>query len=143
MLDLKKIKKLTVGDIAAYERHVKEEKKRELIALTKDLYGDKIPDDAVIKIEREIKAIPSIFETGEVDAEAVQYLLWLSYKKADADITLQQVGDNMDAENLHGYIEQLLPQPEELPEPETKKKRSRKAKKRTNIKKRSKRSSGN
>ncbi len=128
MLDLKKIKKLTVGDIAAYERHVKEEKKRELIALTKELYGDKIPDDAVVKIERELRSIPSIFETGDVDAEAVQYLLWLSYKKADPDITLQQIGDNMDAENLQAYIEQLLPQPEELPESETKKKKAKKKK---------------
>ena len=127
MIEVNKLSKLTVGDIAAYERHVKEERKKELIALTKELYGDNIPVDAVEKIERQLKEIPSIFDTGDVDAEAVQYLMYLAAKKTDPDITLKQIGDSMDVSLLETYVEQMMPQPEKLPQ--TKKKRKRTVKK--------------
>jgi len=108
-MDLTNLQKLTVGDIAAYEDWRREERKKELIALTRELYGTAIPPDALRQIEMELKKIPSILEDGGFDMRAAQYLFWLSLKKRDKDLTLAQVGDSLTTDKLEQYAEMLFP----------------------------------
>ena len=131
---LENMKKLDVGDITAYERRMKEQRKAELIATFKELYGDNIPDDAVLKIDRELKKIPSIFSDGEmeIDADAVQFLLWRSVMKSDPDATFESVGAEMDVEKLASYVDNILPAPSEVPIKKKAVKRARKKKQKDN-----------
>lgn len=132
---LEGLKKLDVGDITAYERHVKEQKRAELIATTKELYGENIPADAVLTIDRELKKIPSIFSENEavIDAEAVQFLLWRSVLKSDPEATLESVGKEMNTDNMMDYINEILPTPDKLPaKKKTAKKKVRKKKPKDN-----------
>ena len=133
MLD--RLKKLDVGDITAYERHVKEQKRTELIATFKELHGDNMPADAVLIINRELAKIPSIFSEGDttIDAEAVQFLLWRSVLKSDPDATLESVGNEMNTDNMMKYINEILPTPAKLEaKKKTVKKKARKKKPRDN-----------
>jgi hypothetical protein len=123
------LKKLDVGDIAAYERRIKEQRKSELIDTFKQLHGDNMPPDAVLQIDRELKKIPSIFsaEGSEIDADAVQFLLWRSVIKTSPDTTIEEVGANMNTETMMEYINKILPIPDEIPK--AKKKAVKKARK--------------
>jgi hypothetical protein len=102
-----------VGDMAAYETMKREQKRKELISSFRELYGDNMPADAVLHVDRKLTECKSIFGDGddkvEVDAEVVQFLLWRSVKKNNPDVTLEQVGQNMDIASLGKYIEQLMP----------------------------------
>jgi hypothetical protein len=122
------LKKLDVGDITAYERRMKEQRKTELIATFKELYGDNLPSDAVLQIDRELKKIPSIFseESADIDADAVQFLLWRSVLKSNDAATFDEVGKMMDVDNMAKYINEILPAPDKIT---TKKKAVKKARK--------------
>ena len=111
MLDPKKLSKLTVGDIANYERWRREQRRIDLIANVKDLYGDNVPADAFVMVEKELSKIPSLMaEDGSgFDITAAQYLFWLSFKKSDPDITMEQVGNHLEVEKLEEYSETLFP----------------------------------
>jgi hypothetical protein len=128
------LKKLDVGDITAYERYVKEQKRAELIATTQKLYGENIPEGAVLQIERELAKIPSIFSAGdtEIDAEAVQFLLWRSVLKSDPDATYESVGEMMSTDNMAEYIDKILPVPDKLPVKKKAVKKARKKKPKSN-----------
>ena len=128
MLD--RLKKLDVGDITVYERHVKEQKRAELIATTKELYGDNIPEGAVLQIERELAQIPSIFSEGEavIDAGAVQFLLWRSMLKSDPDATFESAGELLSTDNVDELINEILPVPDKLPAKKKKAARKKKLK---------------
>jgi len=117
MIALNDLKKLDVGDISAYERHVKDTRRKELIALTKELHGDNIPEGAVLKIDGELKKIPSIFsEDGAgIDADAVQFLVWRSMLKTDSGATLEQAGEVFNVDNMQAYVDKILPQSDSLP----------------------------
>ena len=125
MLDVSKLAKLTVGDIADYERWRREERKKELIAITKELYGEKIPADSLTQIEQELRRIPSIMDDNGFDITAAQYLFWRSLQKSDKDVTLEQVGNWLESDKLEEYSALLFPA--NLPEQQkktTKRKRS-------------------
>ena len=117
------LKQLNVGDLAAYETQAREQKRKELIATFKDLYGDKLPDDAVFKINRELKSVKGIFSDDEVeiDATVVQFLLWRSVRKSQPDITLEQVGEEMDMDKLGEYVESIMPSQQSVGESDKKK----------------------
>jgi hypothetical protein len=135
MIGLNDLKKLDVGDIAAYERSVKENRRKELIALTKELHGENIPSDAVMEIDRELKKIPSIFseDGADIDAEAVQFLVWRSMLKTDPDATLEQAGKMFNVSNMQDYVSKILPEPDSLPpQKKTAKKVKRKKKPKDN-----------
>lgn len=121
MIDVKKFGKLGVGDIAKYEQWQKDTRKRELIATMKELHGENIPVDSFDKIEKELRNMPSLLHDGDLDAMGIQYLLWLSLKKNDPDITLEQVGDEFDIEKSQEYIEHIFPPT--MPEKKTPRKR--------------------
>ena len=131
MLDKAKLKKLDVGDIVAFDLHRKEIKKESLISTTKELYGENIPADAVMQIERELQKVPGLMDedSGSVDIEEIQFLLWRSVLKSDPDITLEEIGKELTAENMADLITSVLPAPEKLP---TKKKTKRKKKQKDN-----------
>lgn len=130
-----KLKKLDVGDITAYERRMKEQRRAELIATFKDLYGDNMPSDAVMQIDRELKNIPSIFSEKEVviDADAIQFLLWRSLLKSDSDATFESAGEliNTDDFTIEDFNE-ILPVPDKLPAKKKKVKKARKKKPKDN-----------
>jgi len=110
---LENLKKSDVGDIAAYETWMREKKRVELVASFRELYGDKMPSDAVMQINRELGAIKSLFSDGNgdvsIDAESVQFLLWRSVIKSSPEVTLEQVGEQMTFDKLGDYIEQIMP----------------------------------
>ncbi len=114
MLQVGKLSKLTVGDVAAYERWRRDERKKKLRQITKDLHGDNIPPDALEQIERQLKMIPKLEDNEGFDVTAAQYLFWRSLSKKDPDITLEQVGEMLDAndEKLAMLSELLFPQPD-------------------------------
>lgn len=120
MLD--NLKKLDVGDIAAYETWKREKKRKELILSFRELYGDNLPSDAVMQIDRELGAIKGIFASGdvEINIEAVQYLLWRSVRKDSPDMTIEQVGEQMTTDNMGKYIEQIMPSTSKVGEGEKK-----------------------
>jgi len=108
---------LNVGDIVAFDLYRKEQKKKSLIATTKELYGENIPDDAVLKIERELQKVPGVMsENGsKVDLEEVQFLVWRSMLKDDPEITFEQAGEDLTSSNMQEYVSKILPEPEKLP----------------------------
>ena len=127
MIETARLSKLTVGDIAEYERHVKDVYKKELIDTFKEVYGDNLPADAAITINKELKKIPSIFEgSGDIDAEGVQYLIWLAIRKTNPDTTLEDIGNDMDTEKLKAYVDVIMPVADKV---STKKKTVKKRKK--------------
>lgn len=111
MLDPNKLSKLTVGDIAKYEQWRREQRRKELILNIKDIHGDNIPAEAFKMVEAELSKIPSLMdEDGSgFDITAAQYLFWLSFRKSDKDITLDQVGDNLEVDKLDKYSAMLFP----------------------------------
>jgi len=115
---------LNIGDIVAFDLFRKEQKKKSMIATTKDLYGDNIPDDAVTKIERELQKVPGIMAEGgaEVDLEEVQFLVWRSMLKQNPDITFDEAGEGLTTENMAEMVAKILPEPEKLPAKKKKKK---------------------
>ena len=109
MSDAKKLGKLTVGDIADYERWNKEKYKKQLIADMREMYPDKMPDSAFDQIQNQLKTMPTLMDDGDLDLDGIQYLLWLSMKKNDPDVTIKQVGDLFDVEKADEYISGLFP----------------------------------
>ena len=109
MIELDRLSKLTVGDIANYESWRRDKRKEELVALTKELYGDNIPADSLQQIQRELKTIPSILDDDGFDITAAQFLFWKSLSKKDKDITFDQVGQYLEADQLAKYSAMLFP----------------------------------
>ena len=110
MLD--NLKQITVADIAAYDTWAREERRKELIASFRGLYGDKVPENAAMQIDRELGAIKSMFaDSGDVsiDPATIQFLLWRSVIKTDPKATLEQVGDAMTISKLQEYTDQIMP----------------------------------
>ncbi len=130
MIDVNKFSKLGVGDIADYARYQKEELKKELIATMKDIYGDNLPDNAFSAIEDQLKKMPSLMNTGDIDAAGLQYLLWISLRKKDNSITLKQVGDEFDLGKADEYVKNLFPS--NMPEKKRPRSPVKKKKKKTN-----------
>lgn len=128
MIDFKKLGKLTVGDIANYEEWRRETRKKELIEITKELYGNKVPADCLAQINAELKRIPSIMdEDGRgFDITAAQYLFWKSIQKNEPTVTFEQVGNWLEAEKLEEYSEMLFPTPAEVPSDDEKEKEAKK-----------------
>ena len=128
MIETAKLSKLTVGDIAEYERHVKDVYKKELIEIFKEVHGDNLPVDAAIAINKELKKIPSIFESsGDIDSEGVQYLIWLAIRKSNPGVTLEDVGNDMDTEKLKAYVDLIMPVADKVPvQKKTKRKKKQK-----------------
>lgn len=101
---------LTVGDIADYEDWRKITRRKELIGITKELYGDKIPVDAVASIESEMKKIPSLMDGDGFDITAAQFLIWKSIQKIHPQATMKEVGDALDVSMLDQYAGKLFPE---------------------------------
>ena len=109
-LEASKFGKLTVGDIAKYERWKKNELKKELILTMLEIYGDKLSDNAFSQIEDQLKSTPSLLDgDGDLDVSSVQYLLWLSMQQKDKDATFEQVGSWFNLEHVKEYISFLFP----------------------------------
>ena len=111
MIEIKaeRLAKLTVGDIAEYESWRRDKRKAELIAITKELYGDNIPADSLQQIQTELKRIPSILDDNGFDITAAQFLFWKSLQKKDKDITYEQVGQYLETDKLEEYSAMLFP----------------------------------
>ena len=129
MIDSSKIGKLTVGDIADYEQWRRERRKKELIGIVKELYGDNIPDSAMSQIEQGLRQIPSITDDDGFDLTAAQFLFWKAMSKKDPDLTMAQVSKMLDVDEIEQYSELLfpanLPQKKRRRNPVKKKKASR------------------
>jgi len=128
MLDVGRLKLLGVGDIVEHQRHKKELRKKEIIENAKDLYGDNIPDSIFDYLERQLKLIPKVETAETLSPEDIQYLVWLSLRKNDPDVTLKQAGDWLNLDELDLYVSKIFPAPETLPE-KTKKSKKKVAKK--------------
>ena len=126
MLEIDKLRKLTVGDLVEFQRHKKEERKREIIESVKSLHGDAVPESALAFIENQLKQIPKVEDSDALGLEEIQYLVWMSMRKSDADITLKQVGEHLNTDKLQDYVNAMLPQADTVP---TKKKTVKKRKK--------------
>jgi hypothetical protein len=109
VLDFTKMSKLTVGDIADYEEWRRESRRKELITMTKELYGENIPPDALTQIQRELSKIPSIMTDDGFDITAARYLFWKSLSKTDKIITLNDVGEHLETDKLDQYTALLFP----------------------------------
>ena len=109
MLDFTKMSKLTVGDIADYEEWRREERRKELIQMTKELYGDKIPADALTRIQSELSKIPSVMSDDGFDLTAARYLFWKALSKTDKTITIGDVGEHLETDRLEEYTAMLFP----------------------------------
>jgi hypothetical protein len=129
------LKKLDVGDLTVYERWIKEQKRKELITTFKGLYGDDMPADAVLQIDRELGKIKGIMESGKVEItlEMAQFLVWRSLLKSDPDITFESAGEELSLDNMGDLIDSILPVPDKLPtKKKTVKKKVRKKKRKDN-----------
>lgn len=133
MLD--RLKKLNVGDITVYERWIKDQRRAELIKTTQELYGDNIPEDAVLKIDRELKKVVSILDSGKVEVtlEMAQFLVWRSMLKTNPEATFESAGELLSTDNVGELIDEIMPTPAALPtKKKTAKKKVRKKKLRDN-----------
>lgn len=132
---LERLKKLDVGDITVYERWVKDQRRAEIIATVKAVHGDDIPADTVMMIDRELKKIASILESGKVEItlEMAQFLVWRSMLKSDPEATFESAGELLSTDNVGELIDQIMPTPAKLPtKKKTVKKKVRKKKPRDN-----------
>jgi hypothetical protein len=115
MIEVSKLRKLGVGDIVEFQRYKKEERKKELIATIKDLYGDNIPADMLGYVEQQLKLVPKLEDGVSLTFEEMQYMVWMSLRKSDPDATLKQVGEQLETDNLDKYISAILPQADTIP----------------------------
>ena len=102
------LSKLTVGDIADYERWRKDERKKELIELTREVYSDNIPVDVLPQIEQQLKQLPGLDNIDDISMKDACYLIWLSGKKTDPDLTLEQAGKQIDIDKLGDMMGKLF-----------------------------------
>ena len=124
--------KLTVGDINAFDRYRKDERRSELISITRELYKDgDIPDGEVSRIEREIQNTQGLDQGPNPSMGEVIFLIWRSLLKSNPDISLEEVGNDLDIEQMNEVIDGILPQDDKLPT-KAKKKTVRKKKQKDN-----------
>jgi hypothetical protein len=127
---LGKLKKLTVGDISAFDRYRKDERKTQLIAITCEIYKDgNIPEGEVSRIEREIQKTQGIESNPNVTIDEIQFLIWRSMLKTNPDTSLEDVGNDLSMDNMTKRLDEIMPTDDKLP---TKKKTVRKKKKKNN-----------
>jgi hypothetical protein len=128
---LGKLKKLTVGDINAFDRYRKDMRKKELIAITREVYaGRDIPDGEISRIEREIQTTQNINDNPEVTLDEIQFLIYRSLLKSNPDISLEDVGQELSMEKMTGMLDKILPTDDKIVT--AKKKTVRKKKKKDN-----------
>ena len=112
-----KYSKLTVGDINAFDRYRKDERRKELISITRELYGDNIPDGEVPRIEREIQKTQGLETKPSMSLDEIIFLLWRSMLKSDPDISLKEAGDQLkiNDDDIGELLASVLPTDNKLP----------------------------
>lgn len=103
----RKIGVLTLGDFADFEFYVKEQRKDDILATAKKVYGDDIPPEIVDKMitpptEKEIEAMQ-----GSI--EGVAYLLYLALKKFDASLTRANVKEIVTLDDIDMLTKAIVP----------------------------------
>ena len=128
-----KHKKLTVGDINAFDRYRKDERRQELISITRELYGDSIPEGEVPRIEREIQKTQGLEAKPSMTLDEIIFLLWRSMLKSDPDISLKEAGEHLkiNDDDIGDLLSSVLPTDNKIPT-KAKKKTVRKKKKKNN-----------
>jgi hypothetical protein len=102
-------KKLTVGDMNAFDRYRKEEVRKNEIFIARELYGDNIPDGQIDKINAKINVVKGLSDAGKVTPEEMQFLIYRSMLKSNPDITLKEAGDLIEFDKLDEIINEILP----------------------------------
>lgn len=134
MLDPKKLSKLTVGDLSNFDRWRRDNQRKELVKIAKELYGDNIPENAYLSIRKELDSIkPLVGDEGEVDEslltlDTAQFLLWRALLHKDPQITFEEAGNQLviDEDNLEECFDLLFPAT--MPAQKKTKKRSKRKK---------------
>lgn len=124
---LGKLKKLDVGDMSAFEKYCKDKRREELIAITRGLYGNNIPEGEVSRIEREIQTTENIDNKKEATLDEMQFLIFRSLLKSNPEASLEDVGSDLTVEKLVSMVNEIMPPEEGLPGSMKKKKSKKKA----------------
>jgi len=122
-MEIKDLQKLDVGDIAAYEKHKRDERCAELIEITQKLYRDNIPEGEALRIQKELQKVPDVGDDDELSVEDATFYVWRSMLKADSSATIEQAGEMLNAENMQEFVNHISPKKKTLPENKAKKKK--------------------
>ena len=84
-------KKLNMADFAAFEDFVQERRGKKLIAVAKEMYGDKIPES----IYEKAVSPPTTkeLESEQQSLAGVTFLFWRTLRKCNESLTLEMVGE--------------------------------------------------
>jgi len=101
--------RLTIGDIAEFEDYLRKKTRSELIAVTKELYGDKIPADSVREIEKQAVKASSFIGMENVSINILTHLIWRSLKKVYPEVTLDDVMSAVDIKMATDWAGRMFP----------------------------------
>jgi len=100
-------KKLNIADFAAFEDFVQHRRGKKLVAVAKEMYGDKIPDSVYEKAIR-----PPTKEELEAEQQSlagVTFLFHRTLKKCDDSLTLEQVGELVELKDVPELMKLIIP----------------------------------
>ena len=124
----KVLKPLTVGDINAFNRWRKDQYKKEIISITREVHGDNIPDGEVDRINALIQKVKGMDENPKVTPEEIQFLVYRSLLKTYPDMTYESAGDEIPLEDAENMLDGVLPTEEKVSKTKKKSTRKKKAK---------------
>ena len=100
-------KKLNIADFAAFEDFVQERRSKNLIAVAKEMYGDKIPESIYDKA-----VSPPTKDELELEQQSlagVTFLFWRTLKKCDESLTLEMVGELISIGDVPKLTKLIIP----------------------------------
>jgi len=99
--------KLNIADFAAFEDFVQERRGKKLIAVAKEMYGDKIPDSIY---EKAVKPpTKEELESEQQSLAGVTFLFYRTLKKCNDSLTLEQVGELVTLKDVPELMKLIIP----------------------------------
>ena len=104
---VRKIGSITVGDWADFEQYIQQKRKKKILEMAKELYGDNIPPSVLDKA----LASPTKEELDEQqnNMAGVGFLLWRALKKYNPDMTLDEASAMIPLDRVSEILLAIMP----------------------------------
>ncbi len=102
-----KIGKLTIGDFADFEEHVRAQREDKIIATAKRLYGDNIPQTVFDKALA--PPTDAELEAQQGSVSGIGFLLWCALKKYHPDMTQEETSAMIGLDDLPALTKAMMP----------------------------------
>tara|TARA_Y100000310_G_C20558578_1_gene751840 strand:- start:279 stop:689 length:411 start_codon:yes stop_codon:yes gene_type:complete len=99
-----KLSSVTLNDLAAYESYLKSQQCKDILALDipkKEMYP------LISAINRE-GIDPDELSARLLTISGIRFLVWRLVSKRQDDVTIEQIGDDLDLQNMNSVVEAIL-----------------------------------